>query len=75
MDPHQRWPGVDIPHDERNKSFDSLPVFGRFFAARARSRQVSFEAQDPKVTPAGGEVCIGYFYDSFECHTLSYDLI
>ena len=61
---------VDISHDQGNQPFDSLAMFGGFFAAGARFGQMAFEAEDTEVSPASGEVGVGYLYYFFKTQTL-----
>lgn len=74
MDADQRWHEVNIAHDERYQAFDSFAMLGRFFAAGARLRQMAFKAEDAEVSPAGGEIGVGYLYDLFKTHNLFYGL-
>jgi hypothetical protein len=65
---------VDIAHDQGDQRFDAFSMLGGFFAAGAGGGQVAFEAENAEVSPPGGEVGVGYFYDSFKTHDLFYGL-
>jgi hypothetical protein len=74
VDADQGRGGMDVTDDEGYEAFDVFAVLGGFFAAGAGLGQVTLEAEDSEVSPAGGEVGVGYLYDSFKTHSLFYGL-
>ena len=53
--------GVDVAHDQSYRGFDARCRARDGVVARLRIGDYAFEAEDAEVSPAGGEVGVGYF--------------
>gem|GEM_PF-6598449 len=66
---HERRRGVDVAHDQRDRSFH-LPVrHGRTVLAGHRIFDDALKAENAEVSPASGEVGVGHLTNAGKWHT------
>src|ERR1700754_5180098 len=68
MDPNDGRGRVDVSHDESDDAFNPARRGWKVAIARLGIIDDAFEAEDTELSPASGEVGVGYFVDSRERH-------
>ncbi len=68
VNPHDRRPGVDVAHDQGNRPFRAHRRSRPARLAGLRRNHSPLKAENTKVPPAGREVRIGNFPNTFQWH-------